>query len=282
MSVVRPHIRFVLLGFLLAATTAVGVAGTPAIAAGEEVAKCGRWVATIVGTPGDDVIVGTPGRDVIKGLAGNDVIRGLGGADIICGGAGNDTIYGNIGHDRLFGGAGDDELRGARGHDRIFGGPGTDSLWGGLNADVCIGENEIACQTDFRGERNEEAWRNLVDEFFGDIGETDNALVIIACESNGDPFAVNPNGKVPKGLWQFIPSTWEWATPFTGWDHEHRFHPRAATETARWLYDWADGRTRQDGSEGQGFDPWVHCRCLLPEYDCVFDATALDSGRIPD
>lgn len=248
----------------------IGVFGAPLAAAADSADTCRGRAVTIMGTPGDDVITGTDGPDVIKGLGGNDVIYGLKGRDIICGGGGNDIIYGGLGDDWLYGGSGDDKLYGHKGHDRLFGFAGNDTLKGGLFADVCVGENEVNCETDYRGERDEEEWRDLVDEFFGDIGQTDNALVIIACESNGDPFAVNPNGAVPKGLWQFIPSTWDWASPITGWDHEHRFHPRAATETARWLYDWADGRTRQDGSDGQGFDPWVNCRCLLAEYDCTF------------
>jgi len=251
-------------------TTIIGVVGTPLIADAGNADTCRGRTATITGTAGDDEIMGTNGNDVIKGLGGNDIIHGLKGSDFICGDGGNDIIYGNRGNDWLYGGPGNDQIYGHRGHDRLFGFGGTDSLFGGLYADVCVGENEANCETDYRGERDEEEWRDLVDEFFGDIGQTDNALVIVACESNGDPFAVNPNGNVPKGLWQFIPTTWEWASPFTGWSHEHRFHPRAATETARWLYDWADGRTRQDGSEGQGFDPWVHCRCLLPEYNCQF------------
>jgi len=262
--------RFSLFAFVLAMTTAVAVAADTTPAAADSV-YCRSWEATIVGTDGPDEIFGTDGIDVIHGLGGDDIIHGLRGRDIICGGGGNDTIYGNQAADRLFGGGGDDELRGGRGNDRVRGKKGTDTLYGGSFADVCVGENETGCEVDYRGDRDEELWRHLVDEYFGDIGETDNALVIIACESNGDPFAVNPDGEVPKGLWQFIPSTWEWATPHVGWEEEHRFHPEAATATARWLYDWADGRY---GGDGQGFDPWTHCRCLLPEYDCVFDATA--------
>lgn len=276
MSASNTRLRHALFGFAVLCTTVIGVAGSPSVADAGAVEFCRGWEATIVGTAGADVINGTDGKDVIKGLGGDDVIHGLKGADIICGDGGNDILYGDNGHDRLFGGSGNDELRGGKGHDRLFGKGGNDTLYGGLWADVCIGESETACETNFRGERDEEVWRSLAQQYFGDIGETNSALVIIACESNGDPFAVNPNGNVPKGLWQFIPTTWDWAAAETGWDHEHRFHPRAATETARWLYDWADGRTRQDGSDGQGFDPWVHCRCLLPEYNCQFDTTALD------
>ena len=55
-------------------------------------ASCGGRRATIVGTPGRDVLRGTPGPDVIAGLAGNDVVTGLGGADVVCGGAGADRL----------------------------------------------------------------------------------------------------------------------------------------------------------------------------------------------
>ena len=37
---------------------------------------CLETPATIVGTPGDDVLVGTNGPDVIYARAGNDLIRG--------------------------------------------------------------------------------------------------------------------------------------------------------------------------------------------------------------
>ena len=273
MHTARDRIWLAFISVVMTTTTLIAVAHAPAWSA--EVPSCRGLEATIVGTAGSDELIGTAGRDVIVGLGGNDVIRSLGGNDVVCGGAGDDTIHGGRGHDWIVGGPGNDHLFGRHGHDRLFGQLGEDTLRGGLWADVCRGEIEFSCEADYRGERDEEVWRELVDEYFGDIGQTDNALVIIACESNGDPFAVNPAGQVPKGLWQFIPSTWEWATPFTGWSHEHRFHPRAATETARWLYDWADGQTRRDGSDGQGFDPWAHCRCLLPEYDCEFDTTSV-------
>lgn len=83
---------------------------------------CQGVEATIVGTPGDDVLRGTPKRDVIAGLGGDDVLRGLGGSDVLCGGSGADRLYGggdrhwrdqfqSIGTgDRLDGGAGDDLL----------------------------------------------------------------------------------------------------------------------------------------------------------------------------
>lgn len=74
--------------------------------------RCRGERATIVGTPGDDVIRGTRGVDVIVAGNGNDVIRGLRGNDIICAGRGRDTIVGGPGRDFCDGGPGRDRIRG--------------------------------------------------------------------------------------------------------------------------------------------------------------------------
>src|SRR4051812_15572614 len=76
-------------GLLLAAPLLCLV--VPAVSYGspgapEAVLKCRGVPATIVGTPGDDVIQGTSGDDVIVAGAGNDFISGNGGDDLICGG----------------------------------------------------------------------------------------------------------------------------------------------------------------------------------------------------
>jgi Ca2+-binding RTX toxin-like protein len=42
-------------------------------------ATCDGKAATMVGTPGDDLLVGTSGVDVIVGLGGDDTITGRGG-----------------------------------------------------------------------------------------------------------------------------------------------------------------------------------------------------------
>lgn len=102
-------------------------------------ASCGGRQATIVGTPGRDVLRGTPGADVIAGLAGDDVVKGLGGADIVCGGAGADRLDGGAGPDRLIGAAGADVLSGGAGVDRLDGGAGGDTLLGGPGADRLLG-----------------------------------------------------------------------------------------------------------------------------------------------
>ncbi|WP_434111253.1 FG-GAP-like repeat-containing protein [Methylocaldum sp. GT1TLB] len=91
--------------------------------------------ATIIGTPGNDVLRGTPGNDVIVGLAGHDVIDGLGGDDLICGGDGNDVLRGGLGNDMIDGGEGDDILWGGAGDDLIEGGPH-------VNGDRCIADQQ--------------------------------------------------------------------------------------------------------------------------------------------
>ena len=110
---------------------------------------CGALRATIVGTPGRDVLTGTPGRDVIAGLGGNDLISGLGGNDVICGGdgndkiiggAGDDVVYGGVGNDYVTAGSGNDRVGGDAGNDRIFGGAGNDSLYGGIGNDFIHGD----------------------------------------------------------------------------------------------------------------------------------------------
>jgi Ca2+-binding RTX toxin-like protein len=93
--------------------------------------SCEGRAATIVGTPGDDVINGTRRDDVIVAGGGDDRIDGGGGADLICGGPGADRIDGDLGADRLVGSGGADVLRGSAQPDRIEGGHGRDILSGG-------------------------------------------------------------------------------------------------------------------------------------------------------
>jgi poly-gamma-glutamate synthesis protein (capsule biosynthesis protein) len=79
----------------------LGVDGvTPTDAAWPE-ASCGGVPATMVGTPGDDVLIGTDGPDVIAGRGGRDVIWGRGGDDVLCGGPGIDLVLGGPGEDRI-------------------------------------------------------------------------------------------------------------------------------------------------------------------------------------
>src|SRR5687767_10966359 len=57
--------------------------GAPAHAA---TPTCAGKQATIVGTPGTDILTGTEANDVIVGGGGLDQIRGRGGDDVICAG----------------------------------------------------------------------------------------------------------------------------------------------------------------------------------------------------
>lgn len=109
---------------------------------------CKGVEATIVGTPGANVLRGTGGKDVIQARAGDDVIRARGGKDLICAGGGDDTARGGGGDDRVIGAGGDDVLggqggddvlKGGRGRDLLKGGGGDDALRGGTGNDKCRG-----------------------------------------------------------------------------------------------------------------------------------------------
>lgn len=95
---------------------------------------CEGRTATVVGTPGADVITGTSKPDVIVGLAGDDTIDGQGGDDVVCGNDGADTLLGGGGNDHLYGGR-DGYTRNAAGYaltgDVLDGGPGDDVMDGG-------------------------------------------------------------------------------------------------------------------------------------------------------
>lgn len=62
----------------------------------------------------------------------------------------------------------------------------------------------------------------------------EDMLRVAQCESNLDPYAVNPSGSY--GLFQFIRSTWK-STPY---GREDIFDPRANANAAGWM--WAQGR----------------------------------------
>jgi len=97
------------------------VAAPTAGPAGAADKMCAGLVATMVGTPGDDVLVGTTGDDVIAGLQGDDRIQALAGNDFVCGGEGTDTLIGGDGADRLFDGLGGGVLRGGADNDNLRG-----------------------------------------------------------------------------------------------------------------------------------------------------------------
>jgi uncharacterized protein YraI len=62
----------------------------------------------------------------------------------------------------------------------------------------------------------------------------DDMLRVAECESNLDPYAVNPSGSY--GLFQFIRTTWK-STPY---GHKDIFDPEANANAAAWM--WSEGR----------------------------------------
>lgn len=109
-------------------------------------AGCRGFTASVVGTPGADVLVGTPGPDVIVAFGGSDRISGLAGRDLVCAGSGADHIGAGSAADRVFAGGGPDVLigrggpdllKGSGGNDLLKGGPGSDRLRGGRGFDRC-------------------------------------------------------------------------------------------------------------------------------------------------
>lgn len=91
-----------------------------------------------------------------------------------------------------------------------------------------------------------EQWRSLVAAYWP-AELVDEALSVIDCESNGDPDAVNSSSGA-SGLFQFLPSTWESASPQAGWDGADVFDPEANVATAYWLYS-------------QFEEPWQQWNC---------------------
>jgi hypothetical protein len=102
-------------------------------------ATCLGRIATIVGTPGPNVLHGTDGPDVIAALGGSDVVHGRGGDDVVCGDAGSDILLGDLGNDTLSGGPGDVGVFGRQGEDTELGGPGDDLVDGGRGDDTADG-----------------------------------------------------------------------------------------------------------------------------------------------
>jgi hypothetical protein len=100
------------------------------------------------------------------------------------------------------------------------------------------------------GERDGEEWRWLVELYFPAV-HVDDAIQVINCESNGDPLATNPYSGAA-GLFQFIPSTWSWASSEAGWGGTSPYEPEANVAVAAWLV--------QISIDG-GQDAWHHWSC---------------------
>jgi len=118
-------------------------------------ARCAGVLATLEGTPGDNVLFGTPLRDVVVSFNGDDNVHTGGGADVVCAGDDDDVVLGDDGNDVVDLGRGndlakglrgDDKLLGKSGNDGLIGGPGDDLANGGLGRDGCSAETEISCE----------------------------------------------------------------------------------------------------------------------------------------
>jgi soluble lytic murein transglycosylase-like protein len=103
-----------------------------------------------------------------------------------------------------------------------------------------------------------EQWRGVVSAHFA-AERVDEALAIIGCESRGDPNATNPITGAA-GLFQFIPSTWNWVAEEAGLDSYASgapYDPSINTAAAAWLVEYSIDHSR---------GPWGHwsCRWVLP------------------
>ena len=108
----------------------------------------------------------------------------------------------------------------------------------------------LAASTEPVEEDAVERWRPLVEEHFApDL--VDQALAIIACESDGDPSAQNPSSSAT-GLFQFISRTWATASEAAGFEGSSALDPEANVAAAAWLVDV---------SLDAGQSAWRHWTC---------------------
>jgi len=81
---------------------------------------------------------------------------------------------------------------------------------------------------------NVDKWRPTVQEFFR-AEDVDWAMRIIACESEGNPNAVNPHSGAT-GLFQHLPEYWDHRAAMAGYGGAHATEPRANIAASAWLY----------------------------------------------
>ncbi len=99
------------------------------------------------------------------------------------------------------------------------------------------------------------AWRPLVEKYFApDLVES--ALVIMQCESLGDPKIVNTSSGA-SGLFQFMPGTWATASVKAGVSDRSVFDGEANIIAASWLAEYYRAR---------GYNAWRpwSCRVYVP------------------
>lgn len=96
------------------------------------------------------------------------------------------------------------------------------------------------------------SWRPLIERYFASDLVLD-ALVIMQCESLGDPNAVNPYSGA-SGLFQFMPATWAVASVSAGVGDRSVFDGEANIIAASWLAEYYRSR---------GLDPWRPWSCRV-------------------
>ncbi len=97
-----------------------------------------------------------------------------------------------------------------------------------------------------------EQWRGLVAAYFP-AALVDQALVVIQCESRGDPSARNPYSGA-SGLFQFMPRTWSWASEGAGFAGADVYDAEANVASAAWLVDYSLATGHSGGA-------WGHWNC---------------------
>ncbi|MCB2224532.1 MAG: transglycosylase SLT domain-containing protein [Actinobacteria bacterium] len=96
-----------------------------------------------------------------------------------------------------------------------------------------------------------EPWRGLVAQYFP-AAMVDDALSVMACESLGDPLAINKYSAA-SGLFQHLPYYWPSRSTKAGWGGADIFDPEANIAVAAWLVN------RTITVEGR--DAWAHWTC---------------------
>jgi len=96
-----------------------------------------------------------------------------------------------------------------------------------------------------------EPWRPLVVKHFP-AAMVDDALSVMACESLGDPLALN-RYSAASGLFQHLPYYWPSRSQKAGWAGADIFDPEANIAVAAWLV----AQTVRSGNP----DPWAHWTC---------------------
>ncbi len=97
-----------------------------------------------------------------------------------------------------------------------------------------------------------EGWRELVEQYFPPdlVGQ---ALEVMRCESSGNPDATNPTSGAA-GLFQFLDTTWAWASVRAGFGNTSRYDPEPNVASAAWLVNYSLSINDPRGA-------WAHWEC---------------------